>query len=276
MLERIALAALCLLVPVAASAQPVSPRDVVRLRNGGILRGTVAEVAPGLGVSIVLVTGETRRVPATEVVWVGTEPPAPVVPIVEPRRGAPSPGMVVPSPEPFATATATVPVRLATNERGATLHRVTGRSYGSATVHVNGRSGVGYSSSSSYARICAAPCTFAAPVGTHELALALPGRMPLEGNAVTIDRPGILHATYESRAGTRAVGWLLFWGGLIGGTSLTFAGLLPAVRDDVDGDTGRADLTMTLGGIGVTTISMIVSLMLTTQADTVDFQLEPR
>ena len=43
----------------------------MRLRDGGLLRGTIAEFVVGDHVTIVLITGETRRVAAADVGFAG-------------------------------------------------------------------------------------------------------------------------------------------------------------------------------------------------------------
>ena len=47
--------------PAARNSAP----DIVRLKNGGFLRGTIAELAPGEFVTLLLVTGETRKIIAS-------------------------------------------------------------------------------------------------------------------------------------------------------------------------------------------------------------------
>src|SRR6188768_1348287 len=54
-----------------AAPAPASAPDVVRLKNGGILRGTISELVPGDYVSIVLITGEPRRVLYADVQFAG-------------------------------------------------------------------------------------------------------------------------------------------------------------------------------------------------------------
>ena len=62
----------------AALAQAQVPPDVVRLRGGGLVRGTIIEHLPGGPVHIQLVTGEERRIEADQVEWAGpaTEMPS--------------------------------------------------------------------------------------------------------------------------------------------------------------------------------------------------------
>lgn len=278
MLERnvlvgLLVVALVVIVPFGVGAQQQGPRDLIRLLDGGVLRGTIAEVAPGLGVVIVLPTGETRRVPAALIAWVGSDPvtPPPAAPAL---LGTVAHRSLAPAPAAFVPQSPTVPVRVEASEPGATLHRVTGQAVGTSSVWVSGHYGSATTSVSSFERICTAPCTVAAPVGSHELALSLPGHLPVTGDPITIDRGGVLRATYNSRSGLRAAGWALFAACLLGGAALTVASLEPP--DDDGESTGSMDTTMALGGLGVMLLSIPVSFPLIFQRDSVDFHLDAR
>ncbi len=61
------------------AATPSSLIDTVYLRNGGMIRGRIQEILPGSHVAITLVTGETRKVPWSEIgkVVVTSTPAAP-------------------------------------------------------------------------------------------------------------------------------------------------------------------------------------------------------
>src|ERR1700710_814517 len=50
--------------PTAApGAKPVTAPDVIRLKSGGMLRGTISELVPGGDVVLITVAGDMRRVP---------------------------------------------------------------------------------------------------------------------------------------------------------------------------------------------------------------------
>src|SRR3954469_19088327 len=46
-------------------------KDVVRLKNGGLLRGTISELNPGQSVTIVTAAGKTRELPMSDVGYAG-------------------------------------------------------------------------------------------------------------------------------------------------------------------------------------------------------------
>jgi len=91
-------------LPAEVTSPPASPpKDIVRLRSGGIVRGTIVESVPGDAVKIQLVTGEVRMIPYGETTYAGPDvPPVPVATHVEyappPRASARhmrSPGALV-------------------------------------------------------------------------------------------------------------------------------------------------------------------------------------
>lgn len=162
-------------------------------------------------------------------------------------------------------------VRFEAEEPGTTLHRVTGSSVASATVFVGGRVGYGVSMANSYERVCTAPCTFAAPLGTHELALSVPGRLPLPADAVTFEHGGVLRGEYNSRRGIRAVGWTIFTVGIVG--SLALLGAAAQVAEDDGGITessrGKA---MAYGSLGALVGAPLLSLPFILQRDSAELE----
>lgn len=55
------------------AAPAIASKDVVRLKNGGIVRGTILESMPNHHVTIQLATGQTRTFRWTEATYVGSE-----------------------------------------------------------------------------------------------------------------------------------------------------------------------------------------------------------
>src|SRR5262245_17778301 len=84
----------------AAAQQPSGPPCVVHLFGGGMLRGTIVELVPNGPVTIVLPTGETRRIERSQIVFAGpaTSTPAAPPPIV------PAPAMPIAPPPPMVVA----------------------------------------------------------------------------------------------------------------------------------------------------------------------------
>jgi hypothetical protein len=182
----------------AAAAWAQTPPDVVELRNGGMVRGTLVENIPGDHVTIQLSTGEIRSFPASEVVRVGPGPMTPVM-VPEPLYAEP----VVAAP-----ARPTVNVRVVGASEELSLHRLTG----TASVSVWTGRGVGTAAIDQFAIICGAPCEQSVEPGSYTLGVS-------EGNGMArradhsiwhIDHDTTLELEYENREGIRIGGWVIF------------------------------------------------------------------
>src|SRR5688500_7843319 len=61
--------------PAASEPEAVAPKaegkDVVRLKNGGLVRGTIVELLPGESVTITTALGKTREFAMSEVSYAG-------------------------------------------------------------------------------------------------------------------------------------------------------------------------------------------------------------
>lgn len=181
-----------LLVASAVSAQ--TPPDVIELRNGGTVRGTLVENLPGDHVTIQLTTGEVRTFAASEVLRVGTGEAAAPSPYAQPIVMAPV--------EP------TIELEVRSEEEGVSLHRLTG----TASVAVWTGRGVGSAAIDQFQLICTAPCrervrpgsyTFGVSQGNGMARRAGHSMFQLQGDAT-------LELEYESREGIRIGGWVLF------------------------------------------------------------------
>src|SRR5689334_10616230 len=91
-----AFTALSFLAAIApdAWAQAPTPPDLVRTKDGGMLRGTIVEKVPNDHVEIQLANGQTRTVKMSEVEYAGPaneSAPAPVPPPPPPALPVPVP-----------------------------------------------------------------------------------------------------------------------------------------------------------------------------------------
>jgi hypothetical protein len=188
--------------PAAAQPSPRPAPDVVRLKNGGLLRGTIAELEPGATVTIVTVAGESRHFRMDEVAYAGpasADAPraAPPLVLTPPRFALPEPAVVSFQSDP----------------PGLVFHRVT-----------TGLVGVGMrplQKTMMYTPLCVAPCTLALPAGWTELALGNPREMPAHPSTVLLP-PGNSEVLghLESRSGMRMAGWVVLIGSVVGGAVL--------------------------------------------------------
>lgn len=186
--------------PPSANAVAI-PADVVMLKNGGMLRGTIVELVPGSFVSVLLPTGETRKVAMAEVEYAGLASEMPRkkktdVPLAPP---APPPPPVAPAPSPVRPAEQARPA-VPVKPPDVRIHLDAKQS--NLTYYVEERS------PGDLVRLCTAPCDVLLPAGTYVFAIAGPdGRVTKVGDPIRIEGEGGLVATHESEKPWRTAGW---------------------------------------------------------------------
>jgi hypothetical protein len=202
--------------PVAAPLP--APTDVVRLKNGGLLRGSIAELVPGDSVTIVTVAGQTRTFPMAEVAYAGpnekdtegraaepSEPAAAAAAASDARRETP---VSTPDSRPYVTVNAAqAHLHLTSEPPGLTFHR--------QVASASGRYGTGVQG---YERLCTTPCDVTMPAGTETLALSTGNEPAVPAEPVTF-RGGAsrVSGTLESNAQLRAGGIVvMLFGAAIG------------------------------------------------------------
>jgi hypothetical protein len=238
----------------------VNAPDIVRLRNGGILRGTISELVPGDYVTLVLITGETRKVPYPDVQYAGAANaeagvPAPSAAPPAPVAAAPA-AVVVPSPtdkpaenQPFAVVhSAESRVNVVSKQDGFTLFRRAASSEG-----VSGNYAV---TVTGYAEVCSAPCNVSMPAGTHTFAVAKPGGKPHEAEPVVLPAgKSTMSIAVVDRTGVR-VGV-----GLVGAVGL-ITGFALAISSSGDGSSGASDVVgpALLAGAGAGAIAIAFAI----------------
>jgi hypothetical protein len=184
--------------PAPVAVHGAAP-DVVRLKDGSLLRGTISELLAGDSVTIVTVTGEVRKFSIADVTYAG---PASA------ERGPPPPAA---PPTPAATVT------LLSEPEGLVFNLVTG-------LIVEGRRGPHLGRV--YQPLCSAPCTIGLLPGVQQLALSRPGELPRTPLLVTIPSGSSeFHGYYESRAGVRVAGWIFAAAAAVTGAALLVTGV---------------------------------------------------
>ncbi|MFO0726269.1 MAG: hypothetical protein U1E65_20965 [Myxococcota bacterium] len=245
----------------ARAAAPAAP-DAVKLKNGGLLRGTISELIPGDTVVLITATGEVRRIPMADVEYAG-----------------PASGLASPAAPAAPSATART-IELSSKVPGITFHRRTSAAVSSgAAVAISSRGSVGiapYSSSgATFAALCVAPCTMAFEPGTYYLGLSLEDGTPVSDNRpIVVD--GNTHrivADYRDRTPLRTAGFIVGGAGLIGAiatTAVVMAKGLPTC------DTGpcRFDTVPLVAGVSISAGVMIIGYILGAQSDQVAFNVE--
>lgn len=246
----------CLLVGfaparVAAQSAPAAP-DLVRLRDGGLLRGTIAELLPGDHVTLVLLTGETRRVAASDFSFAGPADEAPRV-VASGATTIPAPPSTDTTP-PTNAATPTTPTDASAPPAGGARVRFRGddgeRIVVDAASETRGTAG--------FTRVCTTPCSLVMPIGTYHVALTASGkpRLTVE-HLVPIEDRDLVTVEYETRGGTRAGGIVVI--GLTGALGLG-VGLSPLAIDARARD--GAILPAIIGGVAVAALGTLIGLLM--------------
>ena len=208
--------------PVQADPSPPpspTPRadDIVILKNGTMLRGTVTEAIPGRSVRILLVSGETRVVDGREISYVG---PASAMP---PAGGAPPAGPPPPSAL-IGVDARRVHLRLEAAKGDITFY-VRDTAYASPP-------GESRTVSQAYRRVCMAPCEASLPSGSYVMALSKGTGEPVDvDDPVTLSGDSTLQGQHTSYLAMRVVGTIITIGSVVGGLALIVSGLLPTKED---------------------------------------------
>jgi hypothetical protein len=222
----------------APQAAATSAPDVVILKDGGMVRGTIAELVAGDHVTILTLTGATKTFNMGEVRYAGTASGAPSATTEAPRdapaRSRSSFGTTHDDSSrthPLITVhAAEARLTLRSDEPAVTFHvnTASATTEGVGTFWGTRSSGVGTYSATvvGYDRICTAPCEASMAAGTYTLALSSgdsKSPVPTEAPITLPSGASTLKGHYESNAGLRGVGWAAMIGGPLLGLGLMFA-----------------------------------------------------
>ena len=196
--------------PAAAEAKarptlaPVRAPDVVKLVNGGLVRGTISELMPGQYVVIMNLSGEPKRFAAREFSYAGPEQPASAAaaPAGPADADAPSPGALTYAPKARGRA------------RGLQFQQADPNTAEPLTLYVRDFPGAAppgsWVPSDGYRSLCTAPCVPALKPGDYQLGIGMgTGRPRAVREVVNISGDERLVGNYRSRIGVRTAGWLI-------------------------------------------------------------------
>lgn len=241
------------------------PPDIVRLKNGGMIRGTILEYAPDKDLRILLHGGTEKVIPSNLIEYAGpanartadakppTTPPAPappqhpanqvesedetdqVAPEVDPApRAAQKRDYETPGAGYNYSGSGGGRVHLTSPERGVTFHLKTGNSNatitGTSYQWLSSSRPTNFSGSASaehFERLCTAPCSASLQPGTYRLGLSVDDGSVAAADAVHIEGGAELEGVYQSNTAVRVGGLLL----LLAGAGV----LLTSVENGSDG-----------------------------------------
>ena len=213
-----------LALPAESSAVSAPPRgsapDLVRLKDGSLFRGTIAELVVGDHVIIVTLAGESRRFAMADVEYAGRAQS------LEEKKE--------PDPDEEEEEAAPPPRR----QRAPTSVKVSfqAKTKSTTTLHV-----VAYMPSSAAPEpesvafrpeqpLCAAPCETGLPVGKYRFGVGgESGHVERVPTIFEVTAPTALQGSYHDNHETRAAGWgILALSGLLGTTLVA----LGTVKED--------------------------------------------
>ena len=244
--------------------------DIVRLTNGGMVRGTIVEETPDGAVTILLVTGESRTFPRNEIAYAGTAEGAPSMAKPETQARAPEP-RIAPTVETQAR------VRFDSSRDDLTVHRRTG------TVYAEGSWGSGWTSleGNAYARLCTAPCDAQLPPGDHRLAVSKSSssRVAEAPDEVRVNDGDTLRVDYRSKGLQRGIGYALMPVSILGGLSLIAVSVLAWRTEECTAGTcfDKPDFKFPLmvAGMIVMPAGFVTGMLLARSKDSARFELVP-
>jgi hypothetical protein len=243
--------------PPAAAPATTAASDIVRLKNGGLLRGTIAELVPRKQVTILLVTGEKRTVSMDEVQYAGaaSEAPKQVDGPASPRASnATNDGNARPS---VTVHGQDVRLQLRADEPGITFY-------------LRGGAAAGYGVIYAYNRVCTAPCEASLPAGTYIMAISQGSGEPRPvSEPVVLTGPSTLQGSVASGTGLRLLGVAIMIGGVVGGIVLLASASTTHQEctsfgdciESHDLDTGRATAGAAVGTAGILTGLLMLTLV---------------
>lgn len=190
------------LFAVSAAAHAAGASDLVQLRDGSMVRGTIVEKDPAGDVVIQLITGEVRRIPMASVTYAG------------PERSAAS------------GSDATVSLRLTANEPGIAFEKYSGGVAGGmpASGTLGGDVAALRGATGSFDSLCIAPCTVEHEAGNFRFGLSKRGRPVVENDEVlSIDQSGQLVGVFKDRQPIRTAGHITSLSGFALGLGMLIA-----------------------------------------------------
>jgi hypothetical protein len=248
-----ALAVALALAGAAIAGAQEGPEQMVWLKGGGFVRGSLVELIPGDHVTVRLATGEVRRfsyadIERTSAVGAATSAPAPA-PFVgsasaSPGAAASAPPTPLPGGQAAAAGSAAVP------SKGSELATIKVYARGDA-VELQGRPRL--EASMPWLPVCAAPCGSAVRVGDLEFRVAGEGISPSNTFVIEPGDGAVKLDVNAGSAGKRRLGRL----GLFIGVPMLVVG---AVGMGIDAGTA-VEHRATIGTAGL--ISVIVGGALT-------------
>lgn len=253
------------LSPALATAQSAQPLDIVIMKDGAMVRGTIVESVPDGHVTILLMTGESRTISWDVVRYAGPESERSTAPR-PPSQTTSSPSQTTSGPPDSQRAAESEELRIQVtgDQRDLRLHRLTGQEIGhiSTPFVISYGTGPGgtatwYGGSKRYhgytfEPLCSVPCSLSLAPGRYEFGVSAGGGVS-RAEPIEINRSGTLHIAYSDQSTWRILGWIVWPVCLVAGA--IFMGAYMATTKDIN--TGMVVGLSTMLGGGLIGASMI-------------------
>lgn len=195
----------------AASAQSAAPPDLVVLKDGSRYRGTIAELVKNGPVTIVLITGETRKLKAADISYAGPTANEPGASVSSPSAAVDAPwppvvsaeAPVVPAtPQPAAQTPVTpAPAPVASEPERVKIRFFSNRDHAEVFARQPGKR---------FRKLCLAPCVRDLTPAIYTIGVRFNPEGEVEPlRRVVLDQPATLEVDYRSRNGLRSAGGLV-------------------------------------------------------------------
>jgi hypothetical protein len=269
-----------------SGAEASVPPDLVVLKSGGMIRGTISELVPDERVVIMLVTGEVRTVEMDQVEYAGPAANAPMRGSKEAREHrvvtdiekaliegqyeeeeapAPSKGRSAgASRHGPVEVSGSSQVTFVSKQPGLHVHMLIGS--GKATLNFQSVSVEAYRS------LCTTPCTVELEPGSYKFGVSSDGSDPAgSDDFVYVESGSTVEVEHHSHTGTRVAGWITMIGGGIAGAALMFSASNDC--DVADPDCDALDTGQVLAGVGVFAVAAFVGYFLAIKSDSADAEV---
>jgi hypothetical protein len=227
--------------------------DIVRLKNGGMVRGTISEVVPNESVVIVTLTGESRTFAMKDVAYAGPRKDD-ARPVAAEPPAKPAPAQPAPASQPAEEETVAVRFEAAGAVKDLSLHV---RASMSAGVVINPWTmGMATVDSETYRQVCTAPCEVKMRPDRYKFALSDRNGHPIVvENPVVVKGSTTIYGRLESREGTRTAGWIVIGVSVLGGLAIA---LIPPTKSSSQNNS----ISPMVIGLGVGVVGTIFGALL--------------
>jgi hypothetical protein len=241
-----------------------APLDVIRTKDGGLLRGTIESLDPKREVVIVLLSGERRTLSMSDVEFAG--------PASDDPRGRSTPTSATAPAQEVVVSAAPATLHFETSDGALTFHLKVGESSYAGASYADGRAIELGGVASTSQRLCTAPCEVALAAGEYRFGISQGAGKVVLAPPVSVNGDVVVRGVYRSRQDLRTVGLVTT---IVGGAVVlgSFVGALSVSASSTAAST--TDIEWAAGGIAAGVVITGVGVLLSSTSDTAAFTVTP-